>query len=1249
METNLTENALHVLQQRYLIKDESGKVIETPERMFRRIADNIADSQELADKVYKLMCSTRFLPNSPSFNAGTAIKNYSACFAIPIHDSMDSIFETLKTSAKIFQSGGGCGYDFSEIRPKGAAVKSTQGIASGVVSFASVYNAAIETIKQGGCISANSYVRTARGLRQLNSFLNCRAFDDSHINEHVYAPDGFNTSWLSQDNGLAETIKIETEHGYSIEATYNEQIEIINKKGVFEWRQISSLKEGDWIKVVKGGHSGTGIQITKNTLGSHFNDSKDFKIPDCVDATVATILGMYMANGCLGHGYMTFSISNRYPDAYETLCNNMKGAFGLTAQKRKHREKDGDSKQADFKSTRLVELFDEMRWRKDGSRNAFIPESILKSPADVCYAFLRGMFECDGSVHKGGFPIYSSTSAVLIEETQQLLLSLGMVSHKSDSVCGKSGNPLYSISITQKDSLEKFIEKIGFLSAEKNSKLFVIDKNSDDIIPYQQYQITNSYNEFINKNNNGQHLRELYRKIQHYLEGHTGIREITRDNLTKLMLEYPQVLNGHFKEVSKPDFFYTRVTGISTAKTYTMDIEVNNTHSYIANGFHVKNKRRGAAIGLLSISHPEILDWIDAKDQGSTLSNFNLSVIITDKFMDAVKNNSDWNLEFKGKVYKTLPARELFEKICNHVHKTGDPGIVFIDNINKQNCHKHIGMIHNVNPCGEISIFTGVCPINYPELGIKTGDDIAESCNLGSFDISKYINIENKKMNWDVLAADIQVAVNFLDCIPDRNQYVTPGIEKGTKLLRKIGLGLMGFADALAMQGIPYNSQEALDFAEYLMEFMNYHSTKASVELAKIKGAFPAFKNSAWDTGEVWSFKNTTDQFVWTSLKNDIKKYGIRNCNVNALAPTGTLSILASCSSSIEPIFNVIYEKHISLGTLYETNQHFKRIMQERGLWTPDIEKMCSTQASIQNIPGIPDDIKKLFQTSHDIPYEQHVKMQAAFQKYCDLNLSKTINMPNSASVDDIKKAYILASNTCKGITVYRDGSKNEQVLYAKEIKATKPVEGSGLDIEFESPLPKQLPANRFKRVTGCSNMFITISVHDGAPVETFLNNSGAGGCTSLRDGLAIACSVSLRFVPPSKRKELALLLAEHLSRVQCRSSLAERTKRLQFTEMYNKGIINEENYGALMANVSDVDALSCPNALGQALNAVLNGEKAAITQAVLLAKKLSEQTQKPQEEGTTKKPECPQCHAALPSNVKCKTCAQCGWTNCGE
>jgi len=816
-ECQLTPNAIQVLESRYLLKNEKNEIIETPEQMWRRIADTIADNKKLADKIYKLMCETKFLPNSPAFNAGTPIHNYSACFALPLHDSMESIFQTLKTAALIFQSGGGVGVDFTEIRPIGSPVKSTQGIASGVISFANVYNAAIETIKQGG-------------------------------------------------------------------------------------------------------------------------------------------------------------------------------------------------------------------------------------------------------------------------------------------------------------------------------------------------------------------------------------------------------------------------------------------------------KRRGAAIGLLSISHPEVIDWIHAKDEGTTLSNFNLSVIITKEFMQAVKNNEAWKLEFKGKVYKTIPAKDLFDMICKHAWKTGDPGIVFMDNINKYNCHKHIGLVHNTNPCGEINIYAGVSPMDFPELNISMGEDIAESCNLGSFDVSKYI--DSGKMNWTALANDIPHAIRFLDCIPDKNEYAVPIIEKGTKLLRKIGLGLMGFADALAKMNISYESKEAIEFGEHLMEFINFHSTKASMELAKEKGTFPAYSGSAWETGEVWTFKNMTDRFDWKELKSDIAKYGMRNCNVNAIAPTGTLSIIAGCSSAIEPIFGVVYEKHIALGVLFESNPIFKDMMLKRSMYTKEIEEKCSKHASIQDIKDIPEDIRKLFLTSHDVTYQQHIAIQVAFQKFTDINISKTVNMPNDVKLEDVTAAYMMASDNCKGITIYRDGSKNEQVLVGGNLKT--------------APNPRIRYQDHVgiirKIIIGCGSYYDILGFDKFGLLENFQINSGKGGCDGSQKASGRSLSTGLRSnISPD-------VYINQLGRVHCESCTTKKRSGNEYVcDECKEKFVTKKKAKACPVCGSDkivpnmkgrIKVLSCADGVAQHMKDYVHSPevmKEILKLQNLIHSKFNEtkdfvttsdslvvdvkNSKRFDTDDTRRK--CPECGSIEVEDTACGTCRTCGFSRC--
>jgi len=403
-------------------------------------------------------------------------------------------------------------------------------------------------------------------------------------------------------------------------------------------------------------------------------------------------------------------------------------------------------------------------------------------------------------------------------------------------------------------------------------------------------------------------------------------------------------------------------------------------------------KRRGANMGILRVDHPDILEFISAKTKEGFLSNFNISVAVTDKFMDAVFKNKDYDLinPRTKKPVGRLNAKEVFNLICYNAWRTGDPGMVFLDEINRHNPTPKVGEIESTNPCGEQPLLP------------------YESCNLGSINLSKFV--ENGKLNWNRLRKVIRLAVRFLDNVIDTNKFPLKETEKITKANRKIGLGVMGFAEMLIKLGIPYDSNKAIRFAERLMKFIESESHAESVRLGKEKGSFPNFKQSIY-----------------------YKKYpAMRNSTVTTIAPTGTISIIAGCSSGIEPLFAVSFIRNVMEGThLIETNSIFEEIAKKRGFYSSDLMMEIAKQGSIQNIKEIPKDVRRLFVTALDIKPEWHVRMQAAFQEYTDNAVSKTINLPVNATVNDVKKAYLLAYKLkCKGITVYRYGSKPQQVLY---------------------------------------------------------------------------------------------------------------------------------------------------------------------------------------------------------------------------
>lgn len=405
-------------------------------------------------------------------------------------------------------------------------------------------------------------------------------------------------------------------------------------------------------------------------------------------------------------------------------------------------------------------------------------------------------------------------------------------------------------------------------------------------------------------------------------------------------------------------------------------------------------KRRGANMGILRIDHPDILSFITAKESGGKFENFNLSVAITDSFMDALKENRSFDLvnPRTQEVTASLSASQIWSLIISQAWKTGDPGIIFIDEINRKNPTPYLGDIEATNPCGEQPLLP------------------YESCNLGSINLSKFV--ENGAINWDKLKKVIKIAVNFLDNVIDSNKYPLPQIEYMTKQTRKIGLGVMGLAELFIRLNIPYNSREAVELAEKIATFFEKESHKASEELSLKKGTFSAWDNSVWHDRSI----------------------GMRNAATTTIAPTGSISIIAGTSSGIEPLYGLVFVRHVLEGAeLLEINPQFEEFLKKNNKYSENLIKDIANSDSLQSF-DFPDNIKRIFVTAHDIDYSWHILMQSVFQNHVDNAVSKTINLKNESSLDEIENAFLLAYRLhCKGITVYRDKSKVSQVLYKGE------------------------------------------------------------------------------------------------------------------------------------------------------------------------------------------------------------------------
>ncbi|PLX68320.1 MAG: ribonucleoside-diphosphate reductase, adenosylcobalamin-dependent [Denitrovibrio sp.] len=592
--------------------------------------------------------------------------------------------------------------------------------------------------------------------------------------------------------------------------------------------------------------------------------------------------------------------------------------------------------------------------------------------------------------------------------------------------------------------------------------------------------------------------------------------------------------------------------------------------------------RRGANMGILRVDHPDIMEFVYAKEDKTKLTNFNLSVGITEAFMQAVVDEADYDLvnPKTGEKAGKLSAKSVFDKMVKLAWEGGDPGIVFLDRINAANPTPAEGEMESTNPCGEQPLLP------------------YESCNLGSINLGKYV--KNGKIDWDDLEKTIAIAVHFLDNVIDMNKYPIKQIDEQTKRNRKIGLGLMGWADMLATLAIPYNSDDATDLAEKVMGFIRDKGREKSAELAKIRGDFPAFKDSIFPK---LGFKN------------------MRNATITTVAPTGTISIIGSCSSGIEPYFALaFYRQVMDNNKLVEVSPVFKEIAKKEGFLTDELLEKLADTGSVHGLDEVPKKWQDAFVTSHEITPFWHTKMQAAFKLYTDNAVSKTVNFPNSATEDDVRKTYLLSYNLgCKGVTIYRDGSRTGQVLNVgtkdKEAKA----EAAAIAEFTPKPRPKVLVGRTVEMMTGCGKLYVTINQDEnGTPFEVFTSMGKAGGCAQSQcEAIGRLISIDLRS-------------GGNLDRI---------IKQL-------KGISCHMRYGFGPNTV-----LSCSDAVGKALEKAINDtteiKVSGNSDDSITVDKLLESSDYDSDDTVVKNGACPDCGGPVEHVEGCDICYSCGYSHC--
>lgn len=639
--------------------------------------------------------------------------------------------------------------------------------------------------------------------------------------------------------------------------------------------------------------------------------------------------------------------------------------------------------------------------------------------------------------------------------------------------------------------------------------------------------------------------------------------------------------------------------------------------------------RRGANMGILRIDHPDILDFISCKKDNSEITNFNLSVGITEEFMKAVGHNLEYELvdpKTKEPVGK-LNAKKVFDTIVEMAWKNGEPGIIFIDRLNKDNVVPKLGEIESTNPCGEQPLLP------------------FEACNLGSINLYNMLNEDRSELDFGKLASTVKKAVHFLDNVIEVNKYPLPEIDKMTRGTRKIGLGIMGWADMLCAIGIPYNSQKAIDLADRVMGFIQENAQKASGELAEQKGVFPYYEDSV---------------FVNKGIK-------LRNATTTTIAPTGTLSLIAGVSSGIEPIFAISYIRNVMDNSeLVEVNPVFKDAAIREEFYSDELMRKIAKIGTVKGLEEVPSKVQDIFVTAHDVLPEWHVKMQAAFQRHTDNAVSKTVNLGHDATTDDVREVFTLAYKThCKGVTIYRDGSRDMQVLNIGKVKgkdddANKPLPvgenvycdscdanndvNSKKSIGIEPrPRPDITTGFTEKVKIGCGNLYITVNYDESGICEVFTNTGRAGGCPSQSEATSRLVSVALRSGMDVKS------IVEQLKGIRCPSTIRQKGLKV----------------------------LSCPDAIGRLIEKVAkiqsSKDEEAITQ---LATQEYSLLQTPTARNTVDTEceadcntcsmqndcansekllseqdlagACPECGKSVEHEGGCMICRHCGFSKCG-
>ena len=1283
---DLTENAHQVLMRRYVRRGADGQPVESVEEMFWRVAYHIAkveeiwggDVMERAIEFYHLLTSKKFFPNSPTFTgAGTPLGQLAACFVLPITDDMGrdgaGIFQTLRDAALIQQTGGGNGFSFSRLRPAGALVKSSAGQATGPVGFLRVYDHAFGEIAQGGCLLPETLVFTQKGLLRLNEIVDPKVPGWQEHKLTIPTDEGLKNSPRGYNNGVAPVLRLHTREGLSLAGTYNHKVKVMTPDGP-AWRELQDLRKGDWVLVSLGQHSGK-LQALRAPKQKHGNQVWP-SLPTILDEELAFFLGYLAGDGFVAQAEHDHRVGVSVAHSsylIQEMPALMKRLFGINVHKQQKR---GDASVTFIMDDRAVKEFLSLNGlEKKSSREVTISRLVRQSPKQIVGAYLRGLFEADGTLMHG-YPSLLTTSPQLARETATLLIGLGCPVNIRTIAAGLDrwgDSEIYQVRITSSVGLEAWRSYIGCDQRSRFVAAYAWEsdqrRESTYVLPEAHYWLEPVLQEIkleqIDKKGRGRNINfrstspKLRRQLLRYLRSE---RNLTRSGYELLANEYPEFAE---KAIPVNDLWFVQVSGTEElGEKLTLDLEVEDNHTYLAYGMVTHNTRRGANMGVLRVDHPDIEDFITCKTDENHITNFNISVGITDAFMQAVKDDAEWELRFpdvndpkyreygKGtleqaeaagvpiRTYGKLKARELFQKIVEQAHHNGEPGVLFLDRANRDNPVPHLYPLEATNPCGE------------QYLGPY------ENCCLGSVNLNEHCGPDGT-VDWEGLRQSVVTATRFLDDVVEANAYV-PAVEKLKEAAfraRRIGLGIMGLADLMYHVGVRYGSEIGQEFGAQVMEFVRYHSMQTSIDLAVERGPFPAIQGSIYDMDDMtWQppraltpYQHTWSrpEVGWEAIQDGIRKHGIRNAAQTTVAPTGTIATVAGCEGyGCEPVFALAYIRHVNdkgkdLQLTY-ASPRFEEALKGAGLGEEkrqEVIEQVMREGTCQGILEVPEDIRMTFVVSADISAEEHVRMQAALQAFVDNSLSKTVNFPETATVDDVAQAYMLAWELgAKGITVYVTGSRDKVVLETQataEKKLAPEAEQPRIWHDSKKPRPRALAGKTYNVETPLGKAFITVNENGGdQPFEVFINTAKAGSETAaVSEAIGRMISYILRLTSPVEPLNRLREVVRQLSGIGGGRSLGFGPNRVrslpdgvgQVIEMYLRekdGVIEQPSEQKVSGNGGH------PHAGGPLSGTGGHNEP---TQHTLKIGDL-----------------CPECgEAAVVNEEGCRKCYACGFSEC--